>query len=107
MLVEALYLVSIALFGCAVLGAAQLPNGILLVISLFPVFLALVLGCMMWLVAAQVFGLPISIGTLAVPIAVAFGMRRLSDRNLSIAVWGIAAIGMLFAYFAISLADFG
>jgi hypothetical protein len=107
MLVEALYLISIALFGCVVLGAAQLPNGILLVISLFPVFLALILGCMMWLVAAQVFGLPISIGTLLVPVGAAIAMRRLSDRNLSIAVWSIAAVGMLFAYFAISLADFG
>ena len=44
MLAELLYFVSLALFGFVILGAAQLPSGIGLVIAIFPVFIAMIVG---------------------------------------------------------------
>ena len=65
MLAELLYFVSIALFGFVILGAVQLPNDMWLVAGIFPVFIAMILGYMMWVYAWSEFGLPVSIGSLA------------------------------------------
>ena len=51
MLAELLYFVSIALFGFVILGAVQLPNDMWLVAGIFPVFIAMILGYMMWVYA--------------------------------------------------------
>ena len=58
MLAELLYFVSIALFGFVILGAAQLPNDMWLVAGIFPVFIAMIVGFMMWVYAWSEFGLP-------------------------------------------------
>ena len=68
---ELLYFVSIALFGFVILGAAQLPNDMWLVAAIFPVFIAMIVGFMMWVYAWSEFGLTVSIGALVVPIAAA------------------------------------
>jgi hypothetical protein len=95
------------LFGFVVLGAAQLPTGILLVMSLFAVFLALVLGGMMLIVAATQLPLWVSVGSLVLAGVAALAARRLSDRTLFIAVCGTVVLGMICARLAISLVDFG
>ena len=59
-----------------VLGAAQLPSGIWLVIAIFPVFIAMIVGFVMWVYAWSEFGLVVSVGSLVVPIAAAVLARR-------------------------------
>ena len=107
MLGELLYVAAIALFVFVLAGAAQLPNGIWLAVSLVPVFLALVVGGMMLIVAVQVFPLPVSLGALAVPVAAAFAVRRWSERDLFVAICGAAVLGVICAWPAIQLTDFG
>ena len=82
MLAEVLYFVSIALFGFVVLGAAQLPNDIWLVASIFPVFIAMILGFVMWVYAWSEYGLAVSVGSLVVPIVAADPARRLCPRAI-------------------------
>jgi len=107
MLAEILYFVSIALFGFVVLGAAQLPNSVWLVISIFPVFIAMILGFVMWVFAWSEYGLLVSIGSLVVPIVAAIPARRLSTRNLFIAICGTVLVGLICARFAFLAADIG
>ncbi len=57
-----------------------------LVAGIFPVFLAMILGYMMWVYAWSEFGLPVSVGSLVVPIVAAVLVRRVSTRNLFIAI---------------------
>ena len=86
MLAPLLYFIAIALFGFAVLGAAQLPNDLWLVAAIFPVFIAMILGFVMWIFAWSQFELPVSVGSLLVPIAAAVvSRRRLSTRDRFIA----------------------
>ena len=82
MLAELLYFVSIALFGFVILGAVQLPNDMWLVAGIFPVFIAMILGFMMWVYAWSEFGLPVSVGSLVVPIAAAVPARRMCPRAI-------------------------
>jgi len=98
---ELLYFGAIASFGFVILGAAQFPSGMWLVMSLFPVFLSLVLGGMLWIVALQEFSLLVSVGSLAVSIAGALAVRRWPERNLFIAICAVGLVGMAFAGTAI------
>jgi hypothetical protein len=101
MLAELLYFLAIALFGFVILGAAQLPNGVLLVIAIFPVFIAMILGFVMWVYAWSEFGLEVSLGALVVPVAVAVATRRLlSTRNLFIAICATVVVGLVCARLA-------
>jgi hypothetical protein len=108
MLAAVLYFASIALFGFVVLGAAQLPNDMWLVAAIFPVFIALILGFVMWVYAWSEFDLAVSIGSLVAPIAAALVVRhRLSTRDLFFAICGTAVVGLVCARFAFLAADIG
>jgi hypothetical protein len=108
MLAEVLYFVSIALFGFVVLGAAQLPNSVWLVISIFPVFIAMILGFVMWIYAWSEFGLAMSVGALIVPIVVAVAVRHLlSTRDLFIVICGTVVVALICARLAFMAADIG
>ena len=107
MLAELLYFVSIALFGFVILGAVQLPNDMWLVAGIFPVFIAMILGYMRWVYAWSEYGLPVSVGSLVVPIAAAVSVRRVSTRNLFIAICATTVIGLICARLAILAADLG
>ena len=107
MLAELLYFVSIALFGFVILGAVQLPNDMWLVAGIFPVFLAMILGYMMWVYAWSEFGLPVSVGSLVVPIVAAVLVRRVSTRNLFIAICVATVLGLICTPFAILAAGLG
>ena len=108
MLAELLYFVSIALFGFVILGAAQLPNDLWLVAGIFPVFIAMIVGFMMWVYAWSEFGLAVSIGSLVVAIVAAVPVRRLlSTRNLFIAICATVVLGLICARFAFLAADLG
>jgi hypothetical protein len=108
MLAELLYFTSIALFGFVILGAAQLPTGTWLVFAIFPVFIAMILGFMMWVYAWSEFSPAVSIGSLVVPIAAAVPVRRmLVTRDLFIAICITVVLGLICARFAFLAADLG
>lgn len=102
-----LYFVSIALFAYVMLAAAQLPNDFWLVVAIFPVFIAGILGFVMWIFAWSEFGLPVSIGSLVVPVIAAVALRRLSTRNQFIAICITLVLGLICARFAFIAADIG
>jgi hypothetical protein len=105
---QALYFVSIALFGFGILCAAQLPNSVWLVIAIFPVFIAMIVGFVMWVYAWSEFSLMVSVGSLALAVAAALPARRLlSTRDLFIAVCATVVLGLIFARFAFVAADIG
>jgi hypothetical protein len=78
-----------------------------LVAGIFPVFLAMILGYMMWVYAWSEFGLPVSIGSLVVPIVAAVSVRRVSTRNLFFAICAATALGLICARLAFLAADLG
>jgi hypothetical protein len=105
---ELLYFVSIALFGFVILGAAQLPNDMWLVAGIFPVFIAMIVGFMMWVYAWSEFSLTVSVGSLVAAIAAAVPVRRLlSTRDLFIAICVTIVLGLICARFAFLAADLG
>jgi hypothetical protein len=105
---ELLYFVSIALFGFVILGAAQLPNDMWLVAGIFPVFIAMIVGFMMWVYAWSEFSLTVSVGSLVAAIAAAVPVRRLlSTRDLFIAICVTVVLGLICARFAFLAADLG
>jgi hypothetical protein len=108
MLAELLYFLSIALFAFAVLAATQVPDSNWLIASIFPVFVALILGFTMSVYAWSEFGVPLGAGSLIVPLAAIVLMRRsLSARNLFIAICAAVTVGLVCARFAILAADLG
>jgi hypothetical protein len=108
MLAELLYFVSIALFAFAVLAATQVPDSNWLIASIFPVFVALILGFTMSVYAWSEFGVPLGAGSLIVPLAAIVLMRRsLSARNLFIAICAAVVVGLVCARFAFLAADLG
>ncbi len=107
MMAELLYFVAIALFGFVILGAAQLPNDMWLVVGLFPAFIAMIVGFMMWVYAWSEFGLPVSIGSLVVPVIAAVPARLLSTRDLFIAICVAVVLGAICAPFAMLAAGLG
>ena len=107
MLPTLLYFISIALFGYVMLAAAQLPNDFWLVMALFPVFIAGILGFVMWVFAWSEFGLVVSIGSLVVPVIAAVALRRLSTRNRFIAICVTLVLGLICARVAFIAADIG
>ena len=105
---ELLYFVSIALFGFVILGAAQLPNDMWLVAGIFPVFIAMIVGFMMWVYAWSEFSLTVSVGSLVAAIAAAVPVRRLlSTRDLFIAICVTVVLALICARFAFLAADLG
>jgi hypothetical protein len=103
-----MYFVSIGLFGCAVLAAVQLPNDMWLVASMFPVFIAMILGFMMWVYAWSEFSLTVSLGSLILPVVAALLVRnRMSTAKLFIAICATVIVGLICARFAFLAADLG
>lgn len=100
------YLATLALFSFVVAGAALVRREMLILVSIPPVFVALVTGFVMALYAQEAFGLlPVGAALLlAVPPAWWLS-RRLSARDLLIAVYLAWAAGMVLALIAFSFPD--
>ena len=107
MLAASLYFVSIALFAFVILGAARLPNDIWLVMAIFPVFIAAILGFVMWVFAWSEYGLTVSVGSLVVPVAAIVAMPRLTTQRLFLAICATVVVGLICARFAFLAADIG
>jgi hypothetical protein len=108
MLAEALYFLSIALFAFATLAATQVPESNWLIASIFPVFIAMILGFVMSVFAWSEFGPVLGASTLIVPLGVMVAVRKsFSARNLFIAICAAVGIGLVCARFAFLAADIG
>jgi hypothetical protein len=108
MLAQLLYFVSIALFGFAALATLLVPDSNWLVASIFPVFIALILGFVMSVYAWSEFGAALGAGSLIVPlVAVVLIRGMLSTRNLFIAICAAVVVGLVCARFAFLAADLG
>ena len=108
MLAALLYFVAIALFAFAVLAATQVPESNWLIASIFPVFIAMIMGFVMSVYAWSEYGVPLGVGSLIVPlVAIVFVRRSLTARNMFIAICASVAVGMVFARLAFLAADIG
>lgn len=100
------YLATLAAFSFVVVGAAMIRQEMLILVSIPPVFVAMITGFVMALYAADNFGL-LAVGAAllaAVPPAWWMG-RRLTSRDLLIVVYLGWAIGMALALVAFSFPD--
>jgi uncharacterized membrane protein YqaE (UPF0057 family) len=100
------YLATLGLFSFVVVGAALIRHEMLILISIPPVFVALITGFVMALYAQDSFGmLPVVAAlALAVPPAVWLG-RRFSSRDMLIAIYLAWTFGMTLALAAFTFPD--
>jgi drug/metabolite transporter (DMT)-like permease len=108
MLPEFLYFVSIALFAFVFLAATQIPESTWLVVAIFPVFVASILGFVMWVYAWSEFNVTVSAGApIVAAVAVLLIRKSLSARDLFITICGCTVVGLICARFAFIAADLG
>lgn len=99
---ELVYLSTLALFGFVLGSAALLRHELLLLTTIPPVFVALIMGFVMGLYAADQFGeVPVAFAVLAgLPVAWWYA-RRFSTRDMLIAIylaWSVALVLALIAF---------
>ncbi len=108
LLAAILYFASISLFGFVLVATTQVPDSNWLIACIFPVFIAAILGFIMWVYAWSEFSAVVSAGSLIVPILVILLIRRwLSARDLFIAICAATIVGLVCARFAFIAADLG
>jgi hypothetical protein len=84
------------------------PDSNWLVASIFPVFIAAILGFVMWVYAWSEFSAVVSGGSLVVPvIAIVLVRRLLTARDLFIVLCASVVLGLICARFAFIAADIG
>lgn len=104
MLLPWLYAASLSLFGFIILATLLVPNGVLLLACIFPVFLAFILGFVMWVYAFSAFGLALSCGALVPPvIAVALVRGRVTPPQTIAAIYGVLVVALTLAWFGMRL----
>jgi hypothetical protein len=105
MLLPGLYAASLALFGFIILATLLVPNGVLLLACIFPVFLAFILGFVMFVYAFGTFGVALSCGALVPPvIAVALIRTRVTPVQTIAAIYGVLLVALTLAWFGMQLA---
>lgn len=100
------YLATLALFSFVLVGSTRIRHEMLILVSIPPVFVAIITGFIMAIYAEENFGL-LAVGAallLAVPPAWWLG-RRFSSRDLLIAIYLAWAAGMVLALIAFSFPD--
>jgi hypothetical protein len=103
-----LYFVALALFGFTIVAAARMPDGTWLVACIFPVFLAGIVGFVMWIFAWSEFGMSVSIGSLVVSfLAVRLVCRSLTTPTMFVAICAATVVGLICARLAFIAADIG
>lgn len=100
-MVEALYFASLTLFGFVLLAGRRIPDGTFIVACIIPVFLAAIIGIIIWVYAWTKFGAPLSIGALLLAwcIVETFG-RIVSTRTLFVLIYVAMTTGLVCARFA-------
>jgi hypothetical protein len=108
MLEATTYFISLALFGFVIFGTVQVRDEMLLLICIPPMFVALVVGFIMLIYMGETFGVPVAIGSLVVPLPLAWLLgRRYTVRDLLIVIYLAWALGMVFALVAFNFPDAG
>lgn len=100
------YLPTLALFSFVIFASARMRHEMLLLACIPPVFVALIMGFVMTLYAADTFG------SIATGVAVALGIppawmiaRRVTSRDLLIAIYLAWAVALVLALVAFSFPD--
>ena len=106
MLESIAYFVSLAMFGFVIFGTVYVRHETLILACIPPMFVALIVGFIMWIYAFETFGCPVALAALAVPFPVAWRLgRRYSVRDMLIVIYLAWAIGMVSALVAFSFPD--
>jgi hypothetical protein len=100
------YFLSLAMFAFVIFGTVYVRHETLILACIPPMFVALVVGFIMWIYAFETFGLPMALAALAVPFPAAWFLgRRYSVRDLLIVIYLAWALGMVCALMAFSFPD--
>ena len=100
------YLVTLALFGFVVVASARMKHEMLLLACIPPVFVALIVGFVMALYAGGAFGwIPTGAALLVGVPSGWWAARRLSSRDLLIAIYLLWAVALVFAMVAFGFPD--
>ncbi len=106
MLEAATYFVTLSLFAFVVFGTVYVRHETLILACIPPVFVAMIVGFIMWIYAYETFGLGMALAALVVPFPLAWRVgRRYSVRDLLIVIYLAWAVGMVCALFAFSFPD--
>lgn len=106
MLEGATYAVTLALFGFVVFATIWVKHEMLILACIPPVFVAAIVGFMMWLYALETFGAAVPIISSLLPLPAARWLsRRYSARDLVITIYLAWALGMVCALVAFSFPD--
>jgi len=100
-LVQALYFSSLALFGFVVFAGRRIPDSTFVLAAIIPVFLAAIIGIIIWVYAWTQFGAPLSIGALLFAWAIVWAFGHIvSTRTLFVLIYVAMTGGLVCARFA-------
>jgi hypothetical protein len=100
------YLLTLLLFSFVVFGSALMRHDMLILACIPPVFVAMIVGFVMALYAGAAFGTLLTLAALGVGVPPAFWLaRRLSARDLLIAIYLAWAVALMIALVAFSFPD--
>jgi hypothetical protein len=106
MLEGATYFVTLTMFAFVIFGTAYVRHEMLILMCIPPMFVALIVGFIMWVYAFETFGLPMALAALVLPFPLAWRLgRRFPVRDLLIVIYLAWALGMVCALVAFSFPD--
>lgn len=104
----ATYFVTLALFSFVILGTVYVRHETLILACIPPVFVASIVGFIMWIYAFEAFGLAEGVVAVVAPFPLAWHLgRTFSVRDMLIVIYLAWAMGMVCALFAFSFPDAG
>jgi hypothetical protein len=102
----ATYALTLALFGFVIFATVWVKDDMLILACIPPVFLAAIVGFIMWIYAFETFGPAVPVVSILVPLTAARLLsRRYSARDLVIAIYLAWTVGMVCALYAFSFPD--
>ncbi len=102
----AAYGATLVLFSYVILATVWVKDDMLLLVCIPPVFLASIVGFIMWIYAFETFGAAEAVISALLPLPVARLLsRRYSGRDLVITIYLAWALGMVVALAAFSFPD--
>jgi hypothetical protein len=106
MLEATAYFVSLVLFSFVVFGTVYVRHETLILACIPPMFVALVVGFVMFIYALETFGPAVALPALIIPFPLAWRLsRRFSVRDMMIVIYLAWAMGMVVALMAFSFPD--
>ena len=98
---QALYFASLALFGFVIFAGRRIPDGTFILASIIPVFLAAIIGIIVWVYAWTQFGAALSIGALLLAWGIGWASGHIvSTRTLFVLIYVAMTGGLVCARFA-------